>query len=79
MSEPEARQAAASKLGNILDDLLRAGEATRAIGVIEALGATGSEVASRKLGELFDQTESSDIENAIIRALGEAGRNACAC
>jgi hypothetical protein len=76
MSEPEARQAAAMKLGEILDDLIKAGESTRALSVIEALGATGSEVAGRKLGQLFDQTEDAAMENAIIRALGEVGRHA---
>lgn len=74
--EPEARRAAAIKLSEILDDFLRAGESTRAVDVIEALGATGSEVAAAKLGQLFDQTEDSQIEDALIQALGEVGRNA---
>jgi hypothetical protein len=78
MTEPEARRNAALKLSAILDDLIAAGESTRALGVIEALGLTGSELAGQRLGRLYDQTESTDIEDAVIRALGEVGRHACA-
>jgi HEAT repeat protein len=76
MPEPEARRKAASKLCAILDDLIRAGETIRAIAVIEALGLTGSELAGERLVQLYDQTESTDIEDAVIRALGEVGRHA---
>lgn len=74
--QKDAQLAAAMKLGLILDDFLRAGEHTRALKVIQALGATGSPVAAEKLVQLFDQTEDPAIEDEIIQALGEVARNA---
>jgi len=74
--QKDAQLSAAMKLGLILDDFLRAGETTRALKVIKALGATGSPVAVEKLAQLFDQTEDPAIEDEIIEALGEVARNA---
>lgn len=74
--QKDTRLTAAMKLVLILDDFLRAGETTRALKVIEALGATGSPLAADKLAQLFDQTEDPAIEDEIIQALGEVARNA---
>ena len=76
MADIEVRRTAALKLSEILDDLLRAGENSRAILVVHALGATGSELAASKLAQLFDQTSDPDLENAIIEALGEVAHSA---
>ncbi len=76
MIEKDVRLTAALKLGTILDDLLRAEETTRALKVVQALGATGSVVAAEKLAQLFDQTEDPALEDAIVAALGEVARNA---
>lgn len=76
MADIEARKTAALKLSEILDDFLRAGENSRALRVVDALGATGSELAASKLAQLFDQTSDPDLENAIIEALGEVAHSA---
>jgi hypothetical protein len=76
VADIEARKTAALKLSEILDDFLRAGENSRALRVVDALGATGSELAASKLAQLFDQTSDPDLENAIIEALGEVAHSA---
>ena len=76
MADFEVRRTAALKLSEILDDFLRAGENSRAIRVVHALGATGSELAASKLAQLFDQTSDPDLEDAIIEALGEVAHSA---
>jgi len=74
--QKDVRVTAAMKLSLILDDFMQAGETTRVLEVIEAMGATGSPIAADKLAQLFDQTEDPAIEDAIVHALGEVARNA---
>lgn len=74
--EREARRAAGSKLSEILDDFLRAGGRHAGSGSHRSAWGHWQRSGRRQAGQLFDQTEDSKLEDALIQALGEVGRNA---